>query len=40
MYLLAKFASQRSYENGDTNSYIGSCMNISEKAELTLADVN
>ena len=35
MYLLAKFGSHRSYGNGDINSYINSCLNTLEKAELT-----
>ena len=36
MYLLVKFGSQRSYGNGDINSYISSCVNALEKAELTV----
>ena len=35
MYLLAKFAGHRSYENGNINPYINSYMNTSEKAELS-----
>ena len=34
MYLLVKFGGHRSYGNGDTNDYIHSYMNTSEKAEL------
>ena len=34
IYLLAKFGSYRSYENGDINSYISSYLNTLEKAEL------
>ena len=34
MYLLVKFAGQRSYKNGDINPYIDSYMITSEKPEL------
>ena len=35
MYLLAKFGDQRSYRNGDINSYVNSYMGTLEKAEPT-----
>ena len=35
MYLLAKFGDNRSYRNGDINSYINSCMDTLQKAEFT-----
>ena len=35
MYLLAKSGSHRSYGNGDTNCYINSYINSSEKVKLT-----
>ena len=35
MYLLVKFVGQRSYRNGDINSYINSYMDTLEKSELT-----
>ena len=35
MELLAKPGSHRSYGNGDTNCYINSCINSSEKVKLT-----
>ena len=35
MHLLAKIRGNRSYGNGDINSYINSYMNILEKAKLT-----
>ena len=35
MYLLAKFGDNRSYRNGDVNSYIKYYMDTLENAELT-----
>ena len=35
MYLLANFGGQRSYGNGNINSYINPFMNSSEKAEIS-----